>query len=79
VGSAVFLAGLLTRWAGWLATGGCSMCVTCVVYCWLRLQETSLKWMVNNYRGEVRNGKWWPRNCILGDEVRRAQQHWLPT
>ncbi|WIA09219.1 hypothetical protein OEZ85_008629 [Tetradesmus obliquus] len=32
-------------------------------------QETSLKWMVNNFRGELRNGKWWPRNCILGDEM----------
>jgi hypothetical protein len=38
------------------------------------MQETSLQWMVNNYRGEVRNGKWWPRNCILGDEVRRLLQ-----
>lgn len=38
--------------------------------CLAALQETSLKWMVNNFRGELRNGKWWPRNCILGDEVR---------
>ena len=33
-------------------------------------QETSLHWMVNNYRGDCAKGSWEPRNCILGDEVR---------
>lgn len=30
--------------------------------------------MINNYRGEMRNSRWWPRNCILGDEVSGAKQ-----
>lgn len=25
--------------------------------------------MVNNYRGQALNGRWQPRNCILGDEM----------
>lgn len=35
----------------------------------LHLQEESLHWMVNNYRGQALNGRWQPRNCILGDEM----------
>ena len=33
------------------------------------LQEESLHWMVNNYRGQIVSGRWKPRNCILGDEM----------
>jgi hypothetical protein len=37
-------------------------------------QETSLHWMINNYRGDCAKGVWEPRNCILGDEVRSKGQ-----
>lgn len=33
--------------------------------------------MVNNYRGAIVNGKWQPRNCILGDEVGRWWVVWV--
>jgi hypothetical protein len=35
----------------------------------LPVQEESLHWMVNNYRGQIVSGRWKPRNCILGDEM----------